>query len=360
MPLATLALKGFRNLADGKFEWAPQLNLITGANASGKTSLLEAIYFLGRGRSFRTRRNSELIRHGVPSLQLVGTLRAAGGGRHSTIGLAHDSHRLTGRVDGAPLRTMAALAAQVPVLLLNPDSHRLLDDGPRLRRRFLDWGVFHSESGFLTIWKHYYGALRQRNTALRSGFDSRALAPWDAELVTNAERLTRMRETFCAALESTLRPLAGELLGSVQLSLGYRRGWHGERELAELLRLELDGDRRQGHTRNGPHRADVTIHVDGCPVAQRLSRGQQKLLVVAMILAQATLYRHRRQQACLLLIDDLPAELDDTNRQRVMHCLARLDSQLFISAIEPTVPELALWSQFRHYRLHAGEVCQVV
>ncbi len=360
MPLATLALKGFRNLTDGKLAWTPGLNLITGANASGKTSLLEAIYFLGRGRSFRTRQSRQLIRHGSQLLQLVGTVQAAAGGRHSTVGLVHDGTRLSGRVDGAPLRTLAELAIQLPLLLLNPDSHRLLDDGPRQRRRFLDWGVFHNETGFLPVWKYYFGALRQRNTALRSGFDRRALMPWDAELVANAGRLDKMRQAFCAALEATLQPLASELLGVQRLNLDYRRGWHAERELAEVLHTDLETDRRQGHTRSGPHRADFSVRLDGQHASQRLSRGQQKLLVVALVLAQAELYRRRNEHRCVLLIDDLPAELDDVNRQRVMRCLARLDCQLFVTAIDPDVPELALWSRLQQFRLCAGEVREVV
>lgn len=360
MSLATLSVSAFRNLADGKFQWAPDLNLITGANASGKTSLLEAIYFLGRGRSFRTRQSRELIRHGATTLQLVGRLQAAGGGRHSTVGVAYDGVTLTARIDGATAGGLADLAAQVPVLLLNPDSHRLLDDGPRQRRRFLDWGVFHSEAGFLSAWKRYYGTLRQRNTALRSGFDRRALAPWNAALVAEAEQLDKMRQSFCDALETTLRPLLVDLLELQQVSIDYRRGWSRERELAELLHVELDADRRQGHTRNGPHRADFTVRLDGQPATLRLSGGQQKLLVVALVLAQAELYRRRREQACTLLIDDLPAELDPANRQRVMRCLARLDCQLFITAIEDDLLERAPWRQLKHYRTIAGQLREVV
>lgn len=360
MALTGLDISDFRNLGHIELPCSSDLNLLIGANASGKTSLLEAIYFLGRGRSFRTRQARELIRRGSGRFQLVGGLRRADSERRGVIGIAYDGRELTARIDAAPVRTLAELAVRVPVLLLNPDSHRLLEDGPRLRRRFLDWGVFHHEPAFLEAWKRYHGALRQRNSALRAGYDRRSLSPWDAELVRYACPLAEMRKHFCEALTAALRPLLGQLLGQVEVALDYQPGWPQGRDLTELLSLELDTDRRQGHTRRGPHRADFTVRLDDQPAELCLSRGQQKLLVTALIAAQARLYRARHEQSCILLIDDLPAELDPDNRQRVMTCLAGLDSQLFITAIEPDLLDSADWSAPRAHRLTDGRIEEVV
>lgn len=360
MPLAGLDITDFRNLGRVGLRCSSGLNLLIGDNASGKTSLLEAVYFLGRGRSFRTRQARELIRQGTGRFQLVADLRRPDSERRWVIGVAYDGRKLTARVDAAPVRTLAELAVQVPVLLLNPDSHRLLEDGPRLRRRFLDWGVFHHDPGFLGIWKRYHGALRQRNGALRAGHDRRGIGTWDAELVRCALPLARMRERFCEAMGATLRPLLIQLLGQVGVGLDYQPGWPQERDLAELLRTELDTDRRQGHTRRGPHRADFGVRLDGQPAALRLSRGQQKLLVIALVAAQAGLYRERHDQPCILLIDDLPAELDPDNRRRVMTCLAGLDCQLFVTAIEPDLLDGAEWREPRGYRLTDGRVEEMV
>lgn len=360
MALTDLDISDFRNLSRIELPCSSDLNLLIGANASGKTSVLEAIYFLGRGRSFRTRQARELIRRGTGRFQLVAGLRRAESERRGVIGIAYDGRELTARIDATPVRTLAELAVQVPVLLLNPDSHRLLEDGPRLRRRFLDWGVFHYESVFLDVWKRYHGALRQRNSALRAGHDRRGLAPWDAELVRCALPLALMRERFCKALEASLRPLLAQLLGQVRVELEYQPGWPQGRDLAELLNLEQDTDRRQGHTRRGPHRADFTVRLDGQSAELCLSRGQQKLLVIALVAAQARLYRAHHGQACILLIDDLPAELDPDNRQRVMTCLAGLGSQLFVTAIEPDLLDSTDWSASRAHRLTDGRIEEVV
>ena len=122
-------------------------------------------------------------------------------------------------------------------------------------------------------------------------------------------------------------------------------------------RLE-DQDRQQGHTRLGPHRADFTVRI--ADQAAALSRGQQKLLVIALVLAQAELYRRHVGDACILLIDDLPAELDPDNRSRVMQTLAELDTQLFVTAIEPGLLDAALWREARTLRLAHGEMSEVV
>lgn len=360
MPLVKLDIVGFRNLDPVGLDCATGLNLITGANAAGKTSVLEAIYFLSRGRSFRTPRIRDLLRQNERSLRVVAKVRAEIGSRPVVAGVAYDGIRSVARVDGEPVRTLAELTARLPVLLLNPDSHRLLDDGPQQRRRFLDWGLFHAEPGFWSVWRRYHGALRQRNAALRAGQPQRALAAWEGELAVAAERLDWLRRDFCQALAAELAPLLETLLGSQPVAIEYQRGWPKDRALAAILRDELDADRRQGHTRRGPHRADFTVRLDGEAATLQLSRGQQKLLVIALILAQARLYRLRREHACTLLIDDLPSELDPANRERVIRCLGEQAIQLFVTAIEDDALDPSTWSEGRGFRIAHGRIEEVI
>ncbi|MDS4022145.1 MAG: DNA replication/repair protein RecF [Candidatus Competibacter sp.] len=358
MRAATLDIAGFRNLRRISLSCAPGLNLLVGPNASGKTSLLEALYFLGRGRSFRTRQPRELIQIDAPAFRVAAVMNGADG-RPVPVGVERGPRDLVARIGGAPTRSLAQLARQVPVLLLNPDSHRLLEDGPQQRRRFMDWGLFHAEPGFLDAWRRYGAALRHRNAALRSGSADRVVDAWDGELAAAAAILDRLRETFCEALGSVLEPLAGATLGEMAVRVDYRRGWPLEppgRDCAGWPRAGRDQDRQQGHTRLGPHRADFTVRVAGRSPAEGLSRGQQKLLVIALVLAQAELYRRHAGDACILLIDDLPAELDPGNRARVMRALAALDTQLFATAIEPGLLDAAAWREPRTFHLAAGEI----
>lgn len=362
MRVASLDIAGFRNLRRVGLPCAAGLNLLIGPNASGKTSLLEALYFLGRGRSFRTRQPRDLI-HDEASAFRVTAVMAGNDGRRVPVGVERDARELTARVGGAPTRSLADLARQVPVLLLNPDGHRLLEDGPQLRRRFMDWGLFHAEPGFLEAWRRYGAALRHRNAALRTRAADRLVDAWDNELATAAAILDRLRGTFCKALEGVLEPLAGATLPGVAIRVDYRRGWPlepPERDFAGWLRAGRDQDRQQGHTRQGPHRADFAVRVAGRLPAEALSRGQQKLLVIALLLAQAELYRLHAGDACILLVDDLPAELDPDNRPRVMRALATLDSQLFVTAIEPGLLDLSAWPEARSFHLAHGEVRELV
>jgi len=355
MRIATLDITDFRNLRRIQIECSPSLNLIIGPNASGKTSLLEALYFLGRGRSFRTRQPRELIRTDAPVFRVVAVLQTSEG-RRTPVGLERNARELTVRIGGAPTRSLADLARQTPVLLLNPDSHRLLEDGPQQRRRFMDWGLFHAEPAFLDAWRRYGSALRHRNAALRSGAANRVVDAWDGELAA-ASTLDRLRRAFCDALEGVLRRFIGQTLVGVGVQVDYRRGWPlepSERTFSDWLRAGRDQDRQQGHTRLGPHRADFAVRIDGRLPAEALSRGQQKLLVMALVLAQAELYRCQVGDPCILLIDDLPAELDADNRARVLRALAALDLQLFVTAIEPGLLDAALWREARTFQLAQG------
>ena len=195
MRVASLDIAGFRNLRQVSLNCAPGLNLLIGPNASGKTSLLEALYVLGRGRSFRTRQPRELIQTGATAFRIVATMRD-GESRRFPVGIERNARELTARIGGAPTRSLAELARQAPVLLLNPDSHRLLEDGPKQRRRFMDWGLFHAEPGFLDAWRRYDIALRHRNAALRTQSVDRVVDAWDGELAAAAARLDPWRESF--------------------------------------------------------------------------------------------------------------------------------------------------------------------
>lgn len=357
--LARLEIADFRNLAALRLDCGPGLNLIGGDNAAGKTSLLEAIYLLGRARSFRTARPAELIRRGAAHLRLVARLER--GGRSETLGLQRDGAQFTARLGGAPVGSLAELARALPVLLLTPDSHRLLDDGPRPRRRFLDWGVFQRDAGFLAHWRRYQLALRQRNAALRQPAMLKSLPGWEAELAAAAAPLDVARAAFIAALAAAAQPELAALLDAPQvLALDYRRGWPTGAGLAGVLAEAREADRRAGHTRCGAHRADFAVKLGGRPPGEALSRGQHKLLVAALVLAQAALYREATGEPCVLLVDDLPAELDAAHRARFLARLAATGAQVFVTAIEPQTLAALLPADARLHRLTAGALAEVI
>jgi DNA replication and repair protein RecF len=358
MYVSSLEIENFRNLRTARLECSSGLNLILGDNASGKTSLLEALYFLGRARSFRTRQFRELIHSGQSMFRIVATMGDHGGAHSVVIGVQRDARELIAHIAGSPVRSLGELTVRVPVLLLNPESHRLLQDGPRQRRRFMDWGLFYSHETFIDVWRRYGIALRNRNAALRHHAADRGVDAWDQELNRSAAALDRLRQSFCTSLEGILAPLVDSLLAGTTTNVEYHRGWSQKQELVALLHGSREQDRKYGYTRFGPHRADFVIKVNGWSVTERLSRGQQKLLVAALVMAQASYYHSHNGSPCILLIDDLPAELDRHHLARVIDCLTRLDVQLFVTAIEAGSFDTTAWSSngVRMFRIEDGRI----
>jgi DNA replication and repair protein RecF len=231
-----------------------------------------------------------------------------------------------------------------PMLVINPDSHRLIEQGPKQRRQFLDWGVFHVEQEFHGIWLRYMRALRQRNAALRSSRPNAASA-WDAELITDGEALHVMRVAYLERLLPLIGDYVAPLAELGELSISYQPGWPTDVEFAQAIQSGLERDRAIGHTRYGPHRADLVIRLNAVAAEEAVSRGQQKLLVAGMRMAQAKLLGDTVGHPPTILVDDLPAELDAEHRAALLALLVSLGGQLFITAIEPAQIELPATSQ---------------
>lgn len=359
MALQHLACKGFRNLAPVELDFSPQLNQIIGPNGSGKTSLLEAIYFLGRARSFRTHRLHHLIQTDNESLLVRGTVDRQDG-RRVHVGIQRSRQKQEIRLGGQPLRQLADLVAWFPIQIMNPDSHRLLEDGPGKRRQFLDWGVFHVKHHFFPVWQQFSRTLKQRNAALRAGSPVKQIQVWDEALIQSAQEIDQLRRQYLEQLEPYLMENLALLVDLPGVRLRYQAGWPKELDYPAALERGLESDQRQGFTHAGPHRADLRIDVEGVPAIERVSRGQQKQLITAMLLAQAQLYQETTGNPCMFLIDDLPAELDPEHRGRVLDCLHRLSAQIFVTATDEELLPAQEWAEKKMFHVKHGQVQEMV
>ena len=359
MTVLSLAVRDFRNIASAELAFSPGLNLFTGDNGAGKTSVLEALYFLGRAQSFRTAQPAQAIRSGADFLLVTGQLAEPDGGTVA-VGVERSRAATRVRLAGHPLSGLGELVARFPFQVLTPDSHELLDGGPGPRRRYLDWGVFHVEPNFLPVWRRFGRALRQRNAALRSHASLPELTLWDRELAATAVILDQQRATYIADLSPLIARYVAQFVDVPGLRWAYRRGWPRDMEYVAALQEGLETDRRHGFTRQGPHRADLTPLIGNRPAQERISRGQQKLIVTAMVLAQAALYQARRGAPCLFLIDDLASELDPAHRQRVLGHLRDMGAQLFMTAIEDRSISEVGWPASREFHVEHGRVSEVV
>jgi DNA replication and repair protein RecF len=345
MPLGWFRAEQFRCLAEVELELDPRANVFVGPNASGKTSLLEAAFFLSRGRSFRSRRREVLIRHDQDAFLLAG--RSEAGPTAIPLGVRASRTETEWRVGGAAADGVADLAEQFPAQVIDPEVHKLLEEGPGRRRRFLDWGVFHVEHTFLDNWRRYHQALRQRNAALKQDGSDEDLAAWEQELATSGESLARHREVYLSRLSAPLRAIGLALLDR-PITLVHSRGWDADRQLLEVLQNSRQRDRRYRATQAGPHRGDVVVQVDGRAAKDHVSRGQQKLVAASLMLAQLEIQEQERPGRSALLLDDPAAELDAGNLVRLMGVVQKLPAQLWVTSLRPDIPGLPAGARMFH------------
>lgn len=335
MYIKKLDVHRLRNLERVQLSFCPSANLIYGINGSGKTSLLEAIYLLGRGRSFRSRNIRSVIQHEAADCVVFGILHAPEEQRDIPVGVQRTSKgEFQFKVDGAPVASASDLVEELPLQLLNSDSFGLLEGGPLNRRQFLDWGVFHVEHTYPALWKAYQRCLKHRNSLLRRDrIDGSELALWDSEFARLGEQVHEARKRYLGAFKPVFERVLGELSDVPGISFGYQPGWDHQAPLLDVLKAGIDRDQRTRTSNYGAHRADLRIKASGRSANEVLSRGQIKTVVCAMRIAQGYLYHQVTDKQCVYLLDDLPSELDAEHRRRVGRLLQELGAQVFITGV---------------------------
>ena len=329
--------KNFRCLENIDVSLSPDFNLIYGSNASGKTSILEALAYLGRGKSFRGAPTTSLVRHGEQEFVLFG--ETENGARHQRVGVRNSREGLEIRVDGRSDVGAAGLAEALPLQVIDPEVHNLVAGGPEQRRRFLDWVGFHVEPEHLFNWRQFRRALKQRNAALKGQAGQAAIRSWDAEFVELGMKLDESRRKALDAAGVALLEHGAKLLGT-ELGFEYQQGWNSARTLAEALEEGLARDRQQGVTQSGPHRADLKVTYDERQARKLVSRGQQKLLASAMVLAAAETAQTALERPLLLLLDDPAAELDGEALGRLLEAVRSLGCQVVATSLDRGALEL--------------------
>jgi len=335
----------FRCLNSVELEFDPVFNLIHGANASGKTSLLEALAYLGRGKSFRGATAQALVRHGQADFVLYGETEVSG--RRHRLGVRNGRSGFEARVDGQSDIGAAGLAESLPLLVIDPEVHNLVAGGPEQRRRYLDWIAFHVEHEHLDAWRRFRRVLKQRNAALRAGQGAAVIRSWDSEFLVQSRALDASRRRALATAGGALAGQGEALLGAT-LGFDYQQGWSRDRELGDVLAEGLERDRHLGATQHGPHRADLKISYDERVARKLVSRGQQKLLAATMVLAAADAAQAALGRPPLLLLDDPAAELDRPALIRLMAAVTRLGCQVVATSLDPGALEVPPGSAMFH------------
>jgi DNA replication and repair protein RecF len=356
MKFESLRLNGLRCLDQVAIALSPGINVFSGANGAGKTSILEAAFMLSHARSFRSGSREVLVRRGATTMSIFAELRTADDRLHR-LGLGRESSRWVARVDGETAATLGSLVQQCAVVCFEPGSHALIAGSSEERRRFLDWGVFHVERDFLLSWRRYQRALKQRNALLRSPLpvEDAVMRPWEAELSDTGGDIDDYRMAYLDRLRPLLANYAQSLLPELgSVSLRYRRGWDDDIELGEALAGRRGRDISRGHTTMGAHRADWSISFENAPLREHLSRGQEKLTALACLLAQAALYAEVRGEWPVVCLDDLASELDSTHQRWVVDQLLAADTQVLLTGTD--VPQALTDTSAALFHVEQGHV----
>ncbi len=350
MFLKKLDVQGVRNIRWGQLLPQAGVNLVYGDNGSGKTSLLEAIYLLGRGRSFRTTKLKSIINTASEDCTVYARVGISWDVDDADIAMGV-SRALSGafhfKVAGRQVYTASILAETLPIMLMNSDSLALIEGGPSGRRRFLDWGVFHVEQRFRELWRKYQRCHKQRNNLLRRDKISAAqLAAWDNAFIALSEQVADYRKAYFEKVLPEFQAILRQLNDDLHIEFSLFRGWAEESSLSLELEKNRNRDLKSQSSHCGAHRADIRLKCDGRPAKEVLSRGQEKIVVLAMQIAQGRVLSRLANKQCLYLLDDLAAELDREHLSRGVDLLTELGAQVFLTgtdkeALQAVLPQLS-------------------
>ncbi|MDI9817986.1 MULTISPECIES: DNA replication/repair protein RecF [unclassified Legionella] len=352
MSLAQLQINNLRNIEAARLNLHPKLNFFIGENGSGKTSLLEAVYLLGSGHSFRTREISPLISNGKDSLTIF-----ARKGDEQTVSIQKSlTTPAQVRVNSFPCQTSSELARFLPCQVFYQDIFQIIDAGPAVRRTVLDWGLFHVKQNYHALWKNYKRALKQRNSLLKQRASQQQLRPWNKVLVELATQMHEARKEYFACLLPEFH-LILQQLSTVDCSLAYYKGWDKKgaaKPLELILEDSYQSDISRQFTQYGAHQADLIFTINNLNAKQYLSRGQQKIILFALKLAQARL----NKTSCLYLCDDLTSELDEAHTKRLLNLIGTMDGQFFITSVDESLLRNNQ-GQSTFFSMHHGEVVEL-
>jgi DNA replication and repair protein RecF len=349
MSLSELQIHSLRSISHARLALHPRFNVFYGKNGSGKTSLLEAIYLLGNGVSFRTRDIDALVALGKPALTVFARRI-----NDETLSIQKSKEGVIAKLNQNPCYRRSELAYFLPCQIFYQDIFDIIDAGPSVRRNVLDWGLFHVKHDYHVLWKEYRRVLKQRNALLRQKANQELFVPWDKQLVELSELIHPLREAYCEEWFALFNTILSSLTQNV-CQLYYEKGWDKKRtgkSLASILKEQFEMDKMRQFTHSGAHQADILFDSVQLKTKQSLSRGQQKIILLALKLAQAQLLN----KPCIYLFDDITTELDLDHIGRFLFFLMGLEGQFYFTSLDPSIFRKALDNnQVAFFSIEHGE-----
>jgi len=355
--IGALRIEGLRNIDHVDIDIRGCAALFSGGNGAGKTTILESIYLLARGKSFRGRKSGELTSVGRERTKVDGVVADAWGGDARQICFVRHHSLMERWINGVVIGDSVGVASGFVVRLVCDGSYRLIEGDPGLRRGFLDLNLFHVEQGAGDLLMRFRRVLAQRNAWLRGG--AVGVPIWDAAFVATGAELQEARRRLFRELDTEYRVLASDFwfLGGSRLVLNC--GWGEGRTLAEALLADAPGERTAGFTRVGPHRADFSVVGEWGEL--RLSRGQTKVLVCILQLAFDRVQQQRLGYGSIWLLDDVWAELDSESSRALCGSFFDAGGQYLFTSVggDAKLRKLDLPSDTRLFHVERGVVTDV-
>ena len=331
MFLNRLSLRNLRNIRMADLNLNHKTNVIIGENAAGKTTILESIDILSRGRSFRTNKFENLVSHNKKEFYVGATL----GESNIKLEIIKEKSKTKVLINNKEENKQSFLAKELAVLCIHPNSHNLIEGAPSERRSFMDWGLFHVEQGFKAELAGFTRILRQRNEALKSKELREDV--WISSLAEAGEKISAMREDYMLRLINLFEENRQYILPNQELSFSYDKGWEHNKSFFEALSEKKGLDIERGYTSVGPQSANIIIKLNGKDAQKICSRGQQKLIANTMLLSQAKDFYEKKSFPSIILIDDLPAELTLEMQEKILERLFETGSQIFLTALNDSI-----------------------
>ncbi len=362
MMLKKLVSKHFRNYSSFEFIPSQTNTVIYGDNGSGKTSLLEAIYLLGSGKSFRTSRLQYLLSNEAPADELYVHAQLLVAGSEHRAGVSRSRSSFTGlRLNGETVSNLSVFAKLFPIHVFHSGSAELVYGSAEIRRRFLDWGLFHVEHEFHGLWKALNKVVKQRNSLLKQSYVNPAeIRVWDEQLVAVSDKITVLRQAHLRQINRYLQSLCADVSWKDNIKVTLAPGWAEGTDLAQGLVEAFETDVHRGFTSRGAHRADIRLTVGGQAIKEIMSRGQIKTFSILMGLAQLVYLVEEKDLSTLVLVDDMAAELDSNHMAYLVEKLSALQQQVIYTALSPAeLPAALLTSDgLKMFHVEQGELTE--
>ena len=363
MILKTLELKDFRNYESEEVVFHEKINILTGKNAQGKTNMIEAINLLALGKSFRTRRENEMVRFGAEISSAKGTFEKRNRPHTVEVRLpASLSGKKTYFVNELETSTVSDLFGGVYTIVFSPEDLRIVKGDPETRRRFLDRELILQKPLYYHVLKRYRRILKTRNNVLKSEkVPLDLLDVYDRQLAEAAAEVMTERAGWIKRLsEATAAAGAGITDGSEEIKVEYRPHLSqigdeiNEDAIYNELILHRDRDCLLRSTETGPHKDDFAIYASGLDLRVYGSQGQQRTAALALRLAERELIKDETGEEAILLLDDVMSELDSNRQEKILDSFG--DNQIFITAAGPFQEEALRLKAAKVIRIESGKV----